>query len=361
MECYQLLATVVKIVSSGSVASPRCDRVDVIHPILYYACPNRQTMRAVRFHEHGGPEVLQVDSVETPDPGHGEVVVDIEAAGVNPVDTYFREGAYPVPHLPFIGGGDLAGVVSEVGEGVEDFVVGDRVLGTGLGNGRPGTYAEAVAAPADTLAHLPEAVSFAEGAALGTVGGTAWQALVHHAGVEPAETVLVHGGAGGVGHVAVQLAETMGAHAYATASPDDADALAELGVEGTFDYARDDLESVIADTAPPDVVVDLHMDQYLQLNANVVNTGARVIGIGNDTAEGGFDNIGVTKGKEVEYQFMSLFNAGDLGAVLDGVADLCARGEVEPVVHRTYDLDEAAEAQRAVLEDSFLGKLVLTP
>ena len=292
-------------------------------------------MRAVRFHEHGGPEVLQVDEVQKPGPGHGEVVVDIEAAGVNPVDTYFREGAYPVPHLPFIGGGDLAGVVSEVGAGVEEFSAGDRVLGTGLGNGRPGTYAEAVAAPADSLAHLPDGVGFEAGAALGTVGGTAWQALVHHAGVEPAETVLVHGGAGGVGHVAIQLAETMGAYAYATASPDDADALAELGAERTFDYARDDLADAIADTAPPDVVVDLHMDQYLQLNADVVNTGARVIGIGNDTAEGGFDDIGVTKGKEVRYQFMSLFNAADLG--------------------------EAGEAQRAVLEDSFLGKLVLTP
>ena len=318
-------------------------------------------MRAVRFHEHGGREVLQVDTVETPHAGHGELLVRVTAAGINPVDTYFREGAYPVPHLPFIGGGDLAGVVSEVGEGVETFSPGDRVLGTGLGNGRPGTYAEGVAAPADTLAHLPEAVSFAEGAALGTVGGTAWQALVHHADVDPAERVLVHGGAGGVGHIAVQLAETMGAHVNATASPDDADALADLGVEETIDYSRDDLEAAIADAGAPDVVVDLHMDQYLQLNANVVNGGARVIGIGNDTAEGGFDSIGVTKGKEVEYQFMSLFNAGDLGAVLDGVADLCARGEVEPVVHETYDLDEAAEAQRAVMEDSFLGKLVLTP
>ncbi len=318
-------------------------------------------MRAVRFHEHGGPEVLQVDEVERPDPGHGEVVVDIEAAGVNPVDTYFREGAYPVPHLPFIGGGDLAGVVSDVGAGVDEFAAGDRVLGTGLGNGRPGTYAEAAAAPADTLAHLPEAVSFEDGAALGTVGGTAWQALVHHADVDPAETVLVHGGAGGVGHVAVQLAETMGAHVHATASPEHADALADLGVEETFDYARDDLAAAIADAGAPDVVVDLHMDQYLQLNADVVNQGARVLGIGNDTAEGGFDDIGVTKGKEVQYQFMSLFNAADLGAVLDGVADLAAGGEVEPVVHRTYGLDEAAEAQRAVMEDSFLGKLVLTP
>ena len=318
-------------------------------------------MRAVRFHEHGGPEVLQVDDVERPDPGHGEVVVDVAAAGVNPVDTYFREGAYPVPHLPFIGGGDLAGVVSEVGDGVEAFSPGDRVLGTGLGKGRPGTYAEAAAAPVETLAHLPESVSFAEGAALGTVGGTAWQALVHHGDVDPAETVLVHGGAGGVGHVAVQLAETMGAHVTATASPDHADALADLGAETVVDYARDDLEAAIADAGAPDVVVDLHMDQYLQLNTNVVSEGARVIGIGNDTAAGGFDDIGATKGKEVRYQFMSLFNADDLRAVLGSVADLAARGEVEPVIHERYGLDDAAEAQRAVLEDSFVGKLVLTP
>jgi len=318
-------------------------------------------MRAVRFHEHGGPEVLTLDDVETPDPDHGQVVVDVEAAGVNPVDTYFREGAYPVPHLPFIGGGDLAGVVSQVGAGVDAFEPGDRVLGTGLGNGMPGTYAEAAAAPAENLARLPEGVSFEAGAALGTVGGTAWQALVHHADVDPAETVLVHGGSGGVGHVAIQLAETMGAHVHATAAPEYADALAELGAERTFDYARDDLAAAITDAGGADAIVDLHMDQYLQLNTDVANAGARVVGIGNDTAEGGFDDIGATKGAEIRYQFMSLFNAADLGAVLSGVADLCARGEVEPVVHETYDLDEAGEAQRAVLADSFLGKLVLTP
>ena len=318
-------------------------------------------MRAVRFHEHGGPDVLTVDEVEKPDPDHGQVVVDIEAAGINPVDTYFREGAYPVPHLPFIGGGDLAGVVSEVGDGVDAFSVGDRVLGTGLGSEIPGTYAEAAAAPADTLAHLPDGVSVEAGAALGTVGGTAWQALVHHGDVDPAETVLIHGGSGGVGHVAIQLAETMGAHVHATADPEYADALAELGAQETFDYAREDLADTITDAGGADVVVDLHMDQYLQLNTDVANTGARVIGIGNDTAEGGFDNIGATKGKEIRYQFMSLFNAADLGAVLGGVADLCARGEVEPVIHDTYDFEEAGEAQRAVMEDSFLGKLVLTP
>ena len=318
-------------------------------------------MRAVRFHDHGGPEVLRVDEVENPEPGHGEVVVNVKAAGVNPVDTYFREGAYPVPHLPFIGGGDLAGFVADIGEGVEEFLVGDRVLGTGLGNGLPGTYAEAAAAPAENLAHLPDDVSFEAGAALGTVGGTAWQALVHHGDVDPAETVLVHGGSGGVGHVAIQLAETMGAHVHATTAPEYADALAELGAETTFDYAREDLAEAITDTGGADVIVDLHMDQYLQLNTDIANDGARVVGIGNDTAEGSFDDIGATKGKEIQYQFMSLFNAADLSAVLASVADLCARGEVEPVVHETYDLAAAGEAQRAVMEDSFLGKVVLTP
>jgi NADPH2:quinone reductase len=318
-------------------------------------------MRAVRFHEHGGPEVLTVDEIDEPEPGYGEVVVEVEAAAVNPVDTYFREGEYPVPHLPFVGGSDVAGTVAAVGEGVGAFTVGDRVFGTGLGNGIPGSYAEAVAAPADFLAHLPEDVSFDDGAALALVGTTAWQALVHHAAVEPAETVLVHGASGGVGHVAIQLAETMGARVHATASPEHFETLADLGADEVFDYAREDLEAAVVDAGGADAIVDLHMDQYLQFNADVANVGARVIGIGNDTAQGGFDDIGVTKGKEIRYQFMSMYNTDDIGAVLARLADLCARGEVSPVIHETYEFAEAADAQRAVLEDSFVGKLVLTP
>ncbi|WP_256306012.1 NADPH:quinone reductase [Halobellus litoreus] len=318
-------------------------------------------MRAVRFHEHGGPEVLTVDEVDDPVPDHGQVLVDVEAAAVNPVDTYFREGEYSVPHLPFIGGSDVAGTVAAVGDGVEAFAVGDRVFGTGLGNGMPGSYAERVAAPADVLAHLPEEVAFDDAAALALVGTTAWQGLVHHAGTEPAETVLVHGGSGGVGHVAIQLAETMGARVLATASPEHADELDALGASEVLDYARDDLAEAVADAGGADVIVDLHMDRYLQFNADVANVGARVIGIGNDTSSGGFDDIGVTKGKEIRYQFMSMYNADDIGAVLTRLADLCARDEVSPVIHETYDLEATGEAQRAVLEDSFVGKLVLTP
>ncbi|MDS0294579.1 NADPH:quinone reductase [Halogeometricum luteum] len=318
-------------------------------------------MRAVRFHEHGGPDVLTVDDVDEPEPGYGEVVVEVGAAGVNPVDTYFREGAYPVPSLPFVPGSDLAGTVVSVGDGVERFSLGDRVFGTGLGNGRPGTYAEQVAAPADSLAHLSEDAELADAAALALVGTTAWRALVHHAAVEPAETVLIHGGSGGVGHVAVQLAGAMGARVLATASPDHHDALRDLGAESVFDYRRDDLSSVISEAGAPDVVLDTHMDRYLQLNANVAADGARIVGVGNDTAEGGFDDIGVTKSKELRYQFMSMFNTPDPSEVLARLNELLVSGTVEPVIHDTYTLEAAGDAQRTVLNDSFVGKLVLVP
>ncbi|MUV58082.1 NADPH:quinone reductase [Halogeometricum sp. CBA1124] len=318
-------------------------------------------MRAVRFHEHGGPDVLTVEDIEEPEPGHGEVVVEAGAVGVNPVDTYFREGAYPVPDLPFVPGSDFAGTVVSVGEGVEEFAFGDRVFGTGLGNGRSGTYAEQVVAPVEMLAHLPEDVALADAAALALVGTTAWQALVHHADVEPGETVLIHGGSGGVGHVAIQLAETMGARVVATASPDHHEALEELGADAVFDYRRDDLERILSEEGAPDVILDTHMDRYLQLNANVAADGARIVGVGNDTAEGGFDDIGVTKSKELRYQFMSMFNTRDQSAVLARLADLLLRGDVAPVLHETYSLENADEAQRSVLHDSFVGKLVLSP
>jgi NADPH:quinone reductase-like Zn-dependent oxidoreductase len=318
-------------------------------------------MRAVRFHEHGGPDVLTLDEVEDPTPGHGEVVVDVEAVGVNPVDTYFREGEYPVPHLPFTPGSDLAGTVAAVGEAVDRFEEGDRVFGTGLGNGRPGTYAERVTAPADRLAHLPQRADFVDAAALALVGTTAWQAFVHHAGVEPAETVLVHGGNGGVGHVAIQLADAMGARVFTTASPRFHSDLHDLGAAETFDYRLDDLADVVSTAGSPDVILDTHMDRYLQFNADVAATGARIVGIGNDTSEGGFTDIGATKGKELRYQFMSMYNTESFDAVLSRLGTLLSRGDVRPVVEQTYDLADAADAQRAVLDDSFLGKLVLVP
>jgi NADPH2:quinone reductase len=317
-------------------------------------------MRAVRFHEHGGPEILTVDDVERPTPGEGELLVEVEAAGVNPVDTYFRDGAYGPAALPWTPGSDCAGTVAAVGDDTEH-AVGDRVFATGLGNWLQGTCAEYAVVPESHAARLPDNVGFDAGAAVALVGVTAFQTLVAACSLEPGERALVHGGSGGVGHVAVQIAKTMGARVHATASPAHADELEALGADEVFNYAHDDLDDVVINAGGADAIVDLHMDQYLQFNADVANVGARVVGIGNDTAEGGFTDIGVTKGKEIQYRFMSMYNADDIGAVLARLAELCVREEVTPVIHETYDLEETAEAQRAVLEDSFVGKLVVRP
>ena len=318
-------------------------------------------MRAVRYHEHGGSDVLQVDDIDRPEPEPGEVRVEVRAAGVNPVDTYFREGSYQPPELPMIPGSDFAGVVDAVGEEVEAFEPGDRVFGTGLGNDRQGTYAEHAVAPTDRLAHLPDDASFAEGAAVALVGVTAWRALVDHAELEPAETCLVHGGNGGVGHVAVQIAVASGAKVLTTASEDSHADLTELGADATFDYARDDLADAVVAAGRPDAILDHRLDDYLDFDAEVGTRGVRVVGIGNTQPEAGFDNIAAARAKEMQLQLMSMYNTPDMSAVLEKLARLMDAGDLRPEVAREYDLDQAAEAQEAVLDDSFLGKLVLLP
>ncbi|MFC6963580.1 NADPH:quinone reductase [Halocatena marina] len=316
-------------------------------------------MRAVRFHDHGDPDVLVLDEIEPPEPDHGDVRVTVRAAAVNPVDTYFRTGEYEPPELPMIPGTDLAGVVDSVGDGVSEISEGDRVFATGLGSDRLGTYAEQVTVPADRLAHLPADVSFEIGAAAGVVVGTSWRALVDYAALEPTETCLIHGANGGVGHVAVQLAATIGARVIGTARPPYHDQLESLGATTVLDYTRDDLAEAV-DHAP-DVILETRADENLQFDADVAATGARVICIGNATEHAELTAIGAAKSKDVCYQFMTLFNAPDLSAILDRTASLLERGAVVPAIARRYDLDEAAEAQRAVMEESLLGKIVLVP
>lgn len=320
-------------------------------------------MHAVRYHEHGGPEVLQVDEIDRPEPGDDEVLVAVRAAGVNPVDTYFRDGSYEPPELPMIPGSDLAGEVEAVGSEVDEFEPGDRVFGTGLGNDRQGTCAEFAVTPTDRLARLPAGIGFDEAAGIALVGVTAWRALIHHAGLEPGETCLVHGGSGGVGHAAVQLASATGARVLTTAREEYADRLEALGADAVLDYTRDDLADAVADHAPDgvDVVLDHRLDDYLQFDADVAAQGARVVGIGNDSQEAGFDAVSSVRSKELSFTFMSMYNTPDMGAVLDRLAVLMAAGDLATEVAGIYGLDEVGEAQRAVMAESFVGKLVIEP
>lgn len=317
-------------------------------------------MRAIRFHEHGGTDVLQLDDdVDEPTPTAHEVLVRVRAAAINPVDTYFREGSYQPADLPWIPGVDFAGEVAASGDGVDRFDEGDRVFGTGLGNNHPGTYAEYTTSPEDRIAHLPDEVDFTAGAAIGVAGVTSWRSLIDHGDLQAAETVLIHGGSGGVGHTAVQVAAAAGAHVLATTNPDYSSELEELGADVVFDYARDDLAEAVQDAGSPDVILDHRLDDYLDFDATVAHTGTRVVGIGNTVPEAGWDNVAAARAKDIRLTLMSMFNTPRMADHLEKLARLMAAGDITPHVARSYDLADAADAQRDVMEESFLGKLVL--
>ncbi|MEF8840829.1 MAG: NADPH:quinone reductase [Haloarculaceae archaeon] len=321
-------------------------------------------MRAVTLEEHGGPRVLQVSEIDRPDPGGHELLVEVAAAGVNPVDTYFRDGSYAVDGFPFTPGVDVAGVVSEVGEYVEGFEPGDRVYGTGIGNGTyQGGYAEYATVPEDRIVVLPDGVDLVEAGAAGVAAGTSWRALIDHADLEPAEFCLIHGGSGGVGHAAVQVAAAVEARVITTAAPEYHDALYDLGAETVLDYGREDLADAVLEASEGgvDVVLDHRLDDYMQFDADVANESARVVGIGENSPDPAFTNDGAARSKDVSYQFMSMFNTPDIRVLLDGTAHLMSAGALSVEIEQSYDLEGAAEAQRAVMEDSFLGKLVIEP
>jgi len=310
-------------------------------------------MRAIRYHETGGPEVLAVDEVDRPAPDCSDVLVDVRAASVNPVDASFREGEYPTD-LPATAGMDIAGVVAAAGEDVTAVEAGDRVCATGVG----GAYADYALAPAGNVAVLPDAVSFAEGAAVGLAGVTAWQAVVHYGSPTPTETVLLHGGSGGVGHVGVQLAALAGAQVVATAGAKDRrERVRELGADAAIDYGRDDLGDAVREVGAPDLVVDHRPETYFELDIDLLSAGGTLVLIEGEFPE--TESAVLSRMKDLTIQAVSGLNAADVGAVLGDLVGLVAADRLTVEVARTYPLAEAAEAQRAVVEDSYVGKLVI--
>ena len=323
-------------------------------------------MRAVRYHEAGEPGVLGLEDIERPEPGRGEVLVEVEAASVNPVDAKFR--AWGVPSMPKTTGSDLAGTVAAAGGGV-DYAVGDRVFATGLHTDRfaGGSFADYALVPTDLLASLPDGVSFAEGAAVALVGVTAWRAFVDHAGLEPGATAFVHGGNGGVGHVAVGLADALGATPVATARPEHHDAVRGFGAAAVLDYGRDDLAAAARDAmgGGADAVLDHMPDRYLGTDVELATQEADVAVIAG--GESTLPDVTAARSKELAVHMMSMSNLAtqpelpDIAPVLTRLGRLVADGRLEVAIDRTHSLAEAVEAHRAVMEESLVGKIVVEP
>ena len=306
-------------------------------------------MKAVLFERHGGPEVLHLAEVPGPDAGPGEVVVDIHAASVNAADYKVRlgGGAYRGSgvKLPHILGRDFSGVVSAVGPGVTDLRVGDAVFGV-CDQGIEGAYAEKIAIKGAIIAKKPDSLGHAEAAAMALTSLTALWALEDTAKLNPGETILIQGGAGGVAGFAIQLAKHVGATVITTASGRNHDYVRDLGADRVVDYNREDFTKVVADC---DVVFDTVGGDVQVRSYEVLKPGGRLVWIAPSPA--GFQPT------RKDVQVLRPGVARDR-AHLERMLALLEAGAVSPPAITRYKLADAAEAHRVSESRHLRGKLV---
>jgi NADPH:quinone reductase-like Zn-dependent oxidoreductase len=309
-------------------------------------------MRAISQDRFGGPDVLRVVQADRPVPAPGEVLVRVQAAGVNPADWKRRAGMlaqYDTP--PFTLGLDLAGVVAALGPGADRFRPGDAVYAAV----RPprGTYAEYAAVPEEALAPAPPSLEPAQAAALPTAGLTAWQPLARVAGVRAGQRVLVHAAAGGVGHLAVQIAKARGAYVIGTARAAKHPALRDLGADELIDYTATDFAAAVRDV---DVVLDPIAEDYGPRSLDVLAPDGVLIdvrGTGPDRTE--VTALAAARGLRYER-----FGFAPSGADLEQVTDLVERGDLRVLIDRVLPLEQAAIAHELSQTGRVQGKIVLT-
>ena len=320
------------------------------------------TMKAIQVHQFGEPEVLQLQEIPIPQPAAGQVLVRLHAIGVNPVDTYWRTGANPTLSLPFTPGLDGAGLVEQIGEGVEGLAVGDRVY---LGGSVTGTYAEWVVARAPQIHSLPQETSFAAGAALSVPYGTAHRALFHRAQAKAGETVLIHGASGGVGVAAIQFARALGLTIIGTAGSARGRELAlAQGAHHVLDHTAPNYLDAVASITQgrgADLILELLSNVNLGKDLSVLARSGRVVVIGSR------GKVEITPRdlmtREADIRGMSLFNVSDneLQGIHAAIRSGLASGALKPVIAQEFPLAQAPAAHLAVLQPGAHGKILLRP
>ena len=318
-------------------------------------------MKAIIVQDFGGPEVLQIQTVPDPQPANGEVVVKLHAAGVNPVETYQRAGTPPYHNVefPWTPGSDGAGEVISIGEEVTDWKIGDRVyVYAPKGNG---TYAEMIACKSSQVHRLPENVSFEQGAAMGVPYATAHRALFGKANAKAGEVVFIQGASGGVGTAAIQLANRAGLVVAGSAS--DEEFIERVGAKYTFNHHQDGyMSDALGATCGRgfDLILELKADANLGRDAEVLAPFGRIVVIGS----GGPVEINPRDwmSKDATVMGMTLFNVN--GAQLQEIhADLVdglQSGQLRPIIDKSFDLADAAQAHEAITQGESHGKIVLT-
>ncbi|MEU0034163.1 NADP-dependent oxidoreductase [Streptomyces sp. NPDC006333] len=310
----------------------------------------KNTMRAISQDVLGGPEVLKEVEVERPVPGPSEVLVRVRAAGVNPTDWKHRATGMFLGQPPFVLGWDVSGVVEAVGIGVTVHAPGDEVFGMVPYPFGHGSHAEYVTAPARSFARKPAGIDHTEAGALPLVSLTAWQALVDTADVRPGQRVLIHAAAGGVGHVAVQIAKARGAYVIGTASAGKHEYLRKLGADELIDYRETDFTEAVRDV---DVVLDTIGDDNTFQSLRVLREGGIVVSIlpvGSEELYEEAARLGVRAAR-------MLVEADHAG--MRAIADLVDKGLLHATVAGAFPLADAAEAHTLGETGRTTGKLVL--
>ena len=306
------------------------------------------TMKAVVVHKYGGPEVLTYQDVPKPHLEEGDVLLRVEAAGVNPGEAKIRAGDFAEYHtLPFILGYDVAGTVAETARGVVDAQVGDAVYAN-CDSTRNGGYAEFVAVRASEVAPRPRTLDAVQAASVPLAGLTAWQALADVAHLAPGQRVLVHGGGGAVGSFAVQFAKVMGGEVVATASEDDLEYVREIGADTVVDYKTQRFEDYAKDM---DVVLDTVGGETQARSLTVLKPGGLLVTFSAPPDTKAAEAVGVRT------HFMGVEpNAAQLGQI----ADLIDSGKVQTRIGLTLPLTEARQAHERLEAGGTHGKVVLT-
>lgn len=325
-------------------------------------------MRAITIPAPGEADALVPADVPTPEPGEGEVLLEVVAAGVNRADVQQRKGVYPPPpgasELP---GLEVSGRITEVGPGADGagFAVGDEVCALLSGGG----YAEHVAVPVGQLLPVPAGVPLADAAALPEVACTVWSNLVMEAGLREGETVLLHGGSSGIGTMAIQVATALGARVAVTAgSQDKLDACRQLGAEVLINYREQDfLEQVTdaTDGAGADVILDVVGAKYLQPNVKALAKDGRLVVIGLLGGRTGELDLGALLAKRARVIATSLRSrslqdkAEIVAAVREHVWPWVEQGRVRPLIQSRHPLEDAAQAHREMEASQHIGKILL--
>lgn len=316
-------------------------------------------MKAMVLNAFGGPETFELRDVPTPVPHAGHVLVRVHATSINPLDYQVRRGDYAdlVPS-PAITGHDVSGVVEAVGPGVTAFAPGDEVWYTPQIFDGPGSYAEYHVAAESIIGKKPASLSHLEAASLSLVGGTAWEALVVRAALRVGESILIHGGAGGVGHVAIQLAKAVGAKVFTTVRETNADFARSVGADVVIDYGREDyVDAILRETEGRgvDVVFDTIGGNTLSRSPDVLAQLGRVVSIVDISQP---QNVIQAWGKNASYHFV--FTRQNRGK-LDELSALVERGQLRPHVGAVYSLADIslAHARLETPNNGVLGKIAI--